>query len=181
MPANRAGLHAGFWRRGAAIFLDSLILALPGLAISHYLHADEAAIAFVIAALMGCAYYGGFHASRWQATPGKHAFGIKVTDRAGARIGLGRAIWRYFATWFSALIFGLGYVLAAVSSNKRALHDLIAGTLVVNAAATPEEIAAGGGTMPVTLGVVLMNVVFLLLPTGGLLAAIAFPSLGPLR
>jgi len=39
-------------------------------------------------------YYAGFESSRRQATFGKRAIGIKVTDLAGGRIGFGRALTR---------------------------------------------------------------------------------------
>jgi uncharacterized RDD family membrane protein YckC len=176
MSDSDGGLYAGFWRRGAAIFLDSLILIIPGVAISFV---ADGKIGLALNVIVGAAYYGGFHSSSRQATPGKRAFGIKVTNYAGERISLARGILRYFYTWLSALILMIGYLMASFTSMKQALHDMIAGTVVVNANATPAQIAARrGGSMPITLGVVLMDALFLLLPVGGVVAAIAAPSLG---
>jgi uncharacterized RDD family membrane protein YckC len=168
-------LYAGFWRRGAAMFLDALVLVIPGLVISYFL-GERQTLVLLVGVLVAVAYYAGFHSSERQATPGKRAFGSKVTNYEGERISLGRGIWRYFATWLSALVFFIGYLLAAFTSKKQALHDMAAGTVVVNAAAAHEDVAgANGGAMPVTIGVVLMNALFLLLPIGGMFTSVAIP------
>lgn len=171
-----APLHAGFWRRAAASCVDSLVLIVPAIIIS--IGAGQAAmLAFLLNVAVGCAYYAGFHSSARQATPGKRAFGIKVTDRAGARIGLGRGIGRYFGTWLSAFILGIGFLMAAFTQKKRALHDMVAGTLVVSGKADPDEVVAGGGTMPLTGGVIAIIAILFIVPfVGGILAAIAIPA-----
>ncbi|MDX6593454.1 MAG: hypothetical protein QOJ13_2650 [Gaiellales bacterium] len=66
------------------------------------------------------------------ATLGRRALGIKVTDVEGNRITFARATGRYFAKILSALTLLIGYIMAAFTARKQALHDLIAGTLVVN-------------------------------------------------
>jgi hypothetical protein len=43
----------------------------------------------------------------------------------------GRAVGRHFAKYLSGLILYLGYVMVAFTSQKRGLHDYIAGTLVL--------------------------------------------------
>jgi uncharacterized RDD family membrane protein YckC len=70
-----------------------------------------------------------------QATLGKMALGIVVTDLDGNRIGFGRATGRYFAKILSALILLIGFIMAAFTQKKQGLHDIIAGTLVVKKAA----------------------------------------------
>jgi|SRR5687768_9027862 uncharacterized RDD family membrane protein YckC len=171
-----APLYAGFWRRAAAACLDSLVLIVPAVIIE--MGAGQAGmLAFLINVAVGCAYYASFHSSARQATPGKRAFGIKVTDRAGARIGLGRGVGRYFATWLSAFILGIGFLMAAFTQRKQALHDMVSGTLVVNGKADPEEVVSGGGTMPLTGGVIAIIAILFIVPfLGGILAAIAIPA-----
>uniref|UniRef100_UPI00314502C5 RDD family protein n=1 Tax=Peribacillus sp. TH14 TaxID=2798481 RepID=UPI00314502C5 len=66
-----------------------------------------------------------------KATVGKILLNIKVTDLNGGRIGFGRATGRYFATIISGMIFYIGYIMAGFTSKKQALHDMIAGTVVV--------------------------------------------------
>ena len=67
-----------------------------------------------------------------QATLGKLALAIKVTDLNGNRISFGRASGRYFAKIISGLIFCIGYIIAGFTEKKQALHDMIANCLVVN-------------------------------------------------
>ncbi|MER3416968.1 MAG: hypothetical protein C4297_12250 [Gemmataceae bacterium] len=70
--------------------------------------------------------------SRTQATLGKMALGITVTDLEGNRIGFGKATGRFFGKIISALIFYIGFVMAAFTEKKQGLHDMMAGCLVVN-------------------------------------------------
>lgn len=176
LQATAVPLYAGFWRRGAAYFVDSLILIIPAIVI-NIVFGQASALAFLINVVIGCAYYAGFHSSAKQATPGKMAFGVKVSDLAGARIGVLRGIGRYFAMWLSVLTLLIGYLMAAFTQKKQALHDMIAGTLVVNARADPDEVVAGGGVMPVTAGVWAVIVLLIIVPFfGGILAGIAIPA-----
>jgi uncharacterized RDD family membrane protein YckC len=77
-------------------------------------------------------YFAYQESSPAQATIGKRALGIKVTDLEGNRISFGRATGRYFAKYLSAITLFIGFLLAAFTARKQALHDMIAGTLVVN-------------------------------------------------
>jgi uncharacterized RDD family membrane protein YckC/Tfp pilus assembly major pilin PilA len=167
-------LYAGFWRRAAAAFLDGLILIIPNFIVALFVPGAWAAVAQIV---IDALYYALLTSSESQATLGKRAFGIKVTDLEGGRIGFGRALARYFAAWISMLILGIGFLMAGFPARKQALHDMICGTLVVNRDATPDEIVAGGETMPLTAGVWVVLVVLLVLPFfGGILAAIAIPA-----
>lgn len=169
-------LYAGFWRRAAAAFLDSIILIIPAVII-NIAFVENAMIAFLLNLAVGAAYYATFHSSAKQATPGKMAFGIKVTTLDGERIGMGRGVGRYLATWLSTMILFIGFVMAGFTQKRQALHDMIAGTLVVNKKAEPAEVVEGGGTMPLTGGVIAMIAFFLVVPFfGGILAAIAIPA-----
>jgi uncharacterized RDD family membrane protein YckC len=66
-----------------------------------------------------------------QATLGKLALGIVVTDLNGNRISFGRATGRYFGKIVSGMIFAIGYIMAGFTEKKQALHDMIASCLVV--------------------------------------------------
>jgi uncharacterized RDD family membrane protein YckC len=46
-------------------------------------------------------------------------------------VGYAIATGRYFASLVSRLILGIGYLLVVFRADKRALHDLMAGTRVV--------------------------------------------------
>ena len=168
-------LYAGFWRRVAASFIDSLILMVP--AIIGPLFLSDGLLNLVLQLAVACAYYALQHASESQATLGKRIFGIKVTDLEGNRIGIGRAIGRYFGLLLSSFLLLVGLLMAAFTRRKQALHDMIFSTLVVNREAEPQEVAAGGGTMAMTLGVWIVAVFLGILPFfGGMAAAIAIPA-----
>jgi uncharacterized RDD family membrane protein YckC len=87
------------------------------------------AILLIIVALW--LYYALMESSSKQATLGKLALGIVVTDLNGNRISFGRATGRYFGKIVSGMIFAIGYIMAGFTEKKQALHDMIASCLVV--------------------------------------------------
>ena len=129
--------YAGFWRRFAAWILDGLLLSIVTLPFTLQVGGDAAAeaartsIAGTISTVVGWLYYALMESSAKQATVGKMALGIIVTDLEGRRIGFGRATGRYFAKILSALILGIGFLMAAFTERKQGLHDMVASTLVV--------------------------------------------------
>jgi len=65
------------------------------------------------------------------ATLGKLAIGARIVTVNGNPIGFGRAFLRWLATIASNITLGFGYLMVAFRQDKRALHDLLAGTKVV--------------------------------------------------
>jgi uncharacterized RDD family membrane protein YckC len=146
-------VYAGFLRRWAALFLDTMILvavfyifffalmilfaglniALPGG--DRMLTQGGALVALGVYPVwfgMAGLYYALMESSAKQATLGKMAMGIKVTDGAGARLGFARALGRWFSASLSYLTVYVGFLMAGFTERKRALHDFVAGTLVVD-------------------------------------------------
>jgi uncharacterized RDD family membrane protein YckC len=136
--------YAGFWLRFAAQFIDGLILTAASWVVAIGFSmllltagaSDEAMESsqglFFMAWLCGhWLYFALFESSSWQATLGKRATGIIVTDLDGQRLTFGRATGRYWSKWLSYLTFLVGFLIAAFTSRKQALHDLIANTLVL--------------------------------------------------
>jgi len=76
-------------------------------------------------------YEAAMESSSRQATLGKMAMGLKVTDEQGRRISFARATGRYFSKIISGMILFIGYIMAGFTARKQALHDMIAGTLVM--------------------------------------------------
>lgn len=76
-------------------------------------------------------YFTLLESSASQATLGKAVIGIRVTDMQGRRISLLKANARYWAKILSAITLGFGYLMAGFTKRKQALHDMVAGTLVV--------------------------------------------------
>ena len=135
--------YAGFWKRFAALFIDTILLFGLGFAVEIALNAvflasgSENVVAFdlvrfAVSTIIGWLYGAGMESSKYQATLGKMALGIIVTDTDGYRISFLRATGRHFAKILSGLIFLIGYFMAAFTERKQGLHDMIAGCLVVN-------------------------------------------------
>ncbi len=120
--------YAGFWKRFVAWLIDVILLGIIGGLLT--LGMDESASGLVTA-LLGWFYFAGMESSERQATIGKSVMNIYVTDMNGQRITFLRATGRYFAKILSALIFLIGYIMAAFTARKQALHDILAGTLVL--------------------------------------------------
>lgn len=68
---------------------------------------------------------------RFGATVGKMAIGARIVVWDGSRLSYGRAALRWLAARVSDLFFFAGYLLIALRADKRALHDLLAGTRVI--------------------------------------------------
>jgi uncharacterized RDD family membrane protein YckC len=68
---------------------------------------------------------------RFGATLGKMAIGARIVMWDGSRLGYARASLRWLAARVSDLFFFAGYLLIALRADKRALHDLLAGTRVI--------------------------------------------------
>ena len=77
-------------------------------------------------------YFALMESSPHQGTLGKLALGLKVTDLNGdGPISFGRATGRHFSKILSVVILGIGFIMAGFTARKQALHDLIAGCLVL--------------------------------------------------
>jgi uncharacterized RDD family membrane protein YckC len=69
--------------------------------------------------------------SNYQATIGKIVLGLKVTDVNDAKLDFVKALARNLCKVISSMILMIGYIMAGFTEKKQALHDMIAGTLVV--------------------------------------------------
>jgi len=151
--------YAGFWKRFAAYLIDTIIIGCVVGIISlvfgiglfgsmasmdmESMGEDETAVmaAGMIGGIMTFVlfvflaqwlYFALMESSSKQATLGKMALSIVVTDLNGNRISFGRATGRYFGKILSGLVLYIGYIMAGFTEKKQALHDMIAGCLVVN-------------------------------------------------
>jgi uncharacterized RDD family membrane protein YckC len=129
-------MYAGFWRRLVAWILDLLLLGVVTVPLNLAFGGDDGNTAASsgaqsISTVIGWLYYALMESSSKQATVGKMALGIVVTDTEGRRIGFGKATGRYFAKFLSFLILGIGFLMVAFTKRKQGLHDILAGTLVI--------------------------------------------------
>ena len=119
--------YGGFWLRVAAFLIDWIIVALGiGLIL-----AATSGPGMVVGWVIPWVYEALLLSSERQATLGKMAVGLIVTDDQGERLTFGRATGRHFAKYLSAFFFGIGFALAAFTAKRQALHDLIVSTIVV--------------------------------------------------
>ena len=152
--------YAGFWQRFLALIIDSIligvirsILVIPILAavglsfvgdIQDLDTADSSDVIAMAAAFIGALmataaissvisilYFSFMESSKYQASVGKLALGLIVTDMEGNRIDFGKALLRNFGKLVSGAILLIGYIMAGFTDKKQALHDMIASTLVV--------------------------------------------------
>lgn len=134
-PLAAAALHpAGFWIRAGALLIDVVCVMAAEMAFGFFMWAlaeDRLAAAGSRAFrfLASPCYFVFLHWARGQ-TLGKMAFHIRVVSRDGGPLSFGQAALRHLGSWLSAAILGIGYLVAAFRADKRALHDLIAGTRV---------------------------------------------------
>jgi uncharacterized RDD family membrane protein YckC/type II secretory pathway pseudopilin PulG len=194
-------VDAGFLRRWAAFFVDSLILtagfyglltimfvilgASGGFEAMARLDSEDpppwfwaayggASLLYFVGAAL---YYSVMESSASQATVGKMALSIKVTNLEGGRLSWPQALLRWVAAALSYVTLYIGFLMAAFTERKQALHDIVVGTRVVDKWAYtefPERQQRGlsGCLVAFMIGIGLM----ILLAVLGIVAAIAIPA-----
>jgi uncharacterized RDD family membrane protein YckC len=173
-------VYAGFWKRAAAAIVDGTIVWIIGrfggealgTLLGDLAGGGQLAVALMVllvTLVLQVCYYAFFHASFNAATPGKMVIGIKVVRSDGKTISFLHAVARYFATIPSAIILGIGYLMAGFTDRKQALHDMICDTVVVDKWAFSEQpemqrhelgtaalLVLGGYVALILLGVIFM-------------------------
>lgn len=142
--------YASFWARFVAVFVDGILIGILGAlfggifgGIFGFMIASQGqaltegnlqllnGLGNIIGIVVGWLYCALQESSAAQATIGKKAMGLRVTDEAGNRISFGRASGRHFGKIISSLLLLIGFLMQPFTKKKQALHDLMAGTLVV--------------------------------------------------
>ncbi len=72
-------------------------------------------------------YAAAAESSVAQATVGKRALRLVVTDSMGDRVTFGKALTRHFAKLFSLAPLGLGILMIHLTERQQSLHDMVAG------------------------------------------------------
>lgn len=155
-------LYAGFWLRVVAAIIDYLILGIPFGAICVAVFASALpelmrmqteptmvlvtflpriiviGVIYIVGAWL---YWAGMEGSKWQATLGKKALGLYVTDMEGRPATFGRTSGRFWAgrgigivPYLGGLYFLISCIMAGFTERKQALHDMIANCLVLRKA-----------------------------------------------
>jgi uncharacterized RDD family membrane protein YckC len=158
-PAARPPVaYAGFWLRFVAAIIDGIIIGIPFAPIFFLLIFSALPsirgvrdpmemftiimprlfLVLVVSLVGSWLYWGLMESSGWQATLGKKALGLYVTDLTGHRITFGRASGRFFAGRGLSYVLSIGglyflvdCICAGFTEKKQALHDMIASCLVL--------------------------------------------------
>lgn len=131
--------YAGFGRRIAADFIDRSILIVGSLAwdfanfgLPNSENEGEfwgrIIVFYIILAFVYCPTMESF---KTQATLGKIALGIIVTDLHGNRLYWGQAIKRHMSKTLSYLTLLVGFFMIGFTSKRQTLHDIVSGCLVI--------------------------------------------------
>lgn len=159
LVVSRGFTYAGFWLRVVASLIDGVIMGLAGgvLLMPVFVltglgaHIDDLAerhgrpdpallVGFLgmilvfaaVSMLIQWLYHAYLESGEKQATWGKQALGLYVTDLMGGPVTFGRASGRFFAKIVTGMIpLGIGYIMAGFTERKQALHDMIASCLVL--------------------------------------------------
>lgn len=195
-------VHAGFWKRFAAMVIDGFVTAaaswvvqIPLLMLAAgagMMGGDMLAsggamgiivLSYGVGIVIPLFYFAWMHSSGSQASLGKLAVGIKVTRGSGERISFWRAFARY-AAYFATVVFsfGIGGLVSAFTTGlgerRQALHDMICDTLVVDRwAFTDRPDLQRRELGVVTWVVIVIGGGLLLLGLLGIVAAIAIPAM----
>jgi len=148
-PAGQATVYAGFGWRFLAVFLDGILVAVVSNMLGLFVGVvvgvggvaagvnEDAvsAIAGLLGAFLGIGigwFYEAFMvSSSYQGTLGKMAVGIVVTDLQGRRISFLKATGRHFGKLISTFALMAGYLMQPFTEKRQALHDMLAGCLVL--------------------------------------------------
>jgi uncharacterized RDD family membrane protein YckC len=136
--------YAGFWVRFAAVTLDTVVILIVALAIGaaigvagHLLGYSAQPVSGdlrpnVLGAAISAVYFAALESGPRCATYGKRAFRLQVLGAADlTRISFLRALGRWVGRFASTFLLMIGYLMQPFTPRKRALHDYIAGTVVV--------------------------------------------------
>ena len=145
---NGPATCAGFWVRAAAYAIDSVIVffgllivrlimsgvmsmtegtAFSGGILFQYTLKDIALYLVQVLSFILCTYLTG-------TTLGKRAMNLRVVSEEGEKLTLLNVVYRETVGRFlSGIILYIGYIIAGIDPQKRALHDILCDTRVIYA------------------------------------------------
>lgn len=127
----------GFWRRFGASLLDGIIVGIPLALLSYLIFPNDEGsdwftngISAAYTLILPVLWYGY--------TVGKKLLGIRIVKMDGSQVSIGTMLLRVIVGMY--LIYGITFGIAAIVSaimvatreDKRAIHDLVAGTYVTS-------------------------------------------------
>ena len=134
--------RAGFFARFVAFLLDNIALSLlawalgaliaplfagiaaTGIPILSWVAAGFSVLTLLILPFFQFFYFGWMWSRRGGQSYGMRFLNIRVARGKGGELGFWRAALRgTVGYWISGLLFGLGFLWAAIDSRKEAWHD----------------------------------------------------------
>src|SRR5271169_4929335 len=143
VPQHLRGDYAGFVSRFIAFVFDcvlsiavfEIVLVAASFASSVLtgtsIHWSRGNLWVVLAFFAWEFFYYAYFWTPSGKTPGMQLLGVQVVGRDGSRVGTRRGLVRTLAFPLSFLLLGLGFLGILLEHDRRALHDVIAGTAVV--------------------------------------------------
>jgi uncharacterized RDD family membrane protein YckC len=124
--ADAAVINGAIWFVALVVAVGLSVLKVP-----DSVDGVLVALGAVIASVWTVAYFVFFWSASGQ-TPGNRVMGVRVVDRrTGRPLRARRALLRVLLLPLSALPLCAGFLLILVEPRRRALHDLLTGTVVV--------------------------------------------------
>lgn len=139
-------VYAGFWPRVAAALIDGFVICVPMYMLLFFTFVvlwkvtagnggglSKGILAALVMLMLAVPwlYFSLLESSRWQATVGKRALRLYVTDIEGHRLSRARSMGRNLAKCLSTLTLGVGYLVCGFTARRQALHDLAAHCVIL--------------------------------------------------
>ncbi|OFZ31068.1 MAG: hypothetical protein A2622_00235 [Bdellovibrionales bacterium RIFCSPHIGHO2_01_FULL_40_29] len=122
-------VYASFFRRLAASCVDGLILFVPSILVGQVL--PGSGTGFGLGIIVGVLYKPVFESSVMAATPGKALLGIAVQGEDGQNPTFKKALIRFFSSYISMMIMGIGYLMQPFTTKRQTLHDMLSECVVI--------------------------------------------------
>jgi uncharacterized RDD family membrane protein YckC len=176
VAATKVRIIPGFWARVLALLVDEVILGavltIPGVAASHFL-STHPLVTLLVGSVVAIPYFTILNSRIGKGqTFGKKALGIRVTDRGGELIPVSRSglravvflipfifgntglhcrsglcsLWTSLAAILAGFEFATFYLYVFNRRTRQTVHDLVAGTFVIQASAWPMPASLPGTT-----------------------------------
>jgi len=142
--------YGGFWRRAWAGTIDVALEAIAAFLLTYYvidfvlawvggmlgyersISKVAAGVAYILVLTVGGWLYSAFaESSPHRATIGKRIIGLQVVTADGGKVSFGQATVRHFMKFLSLFSAGVGFMMAAWTKRRQALHDIPSDCLVI--------------------------------------------------
>lgn len=142
--ASRLGNYAGFVTRLIAWIIDHMVISGVFFIIGwigsfvidtfQFMGDTSSLVVLGLVVLFNFLFYIFYFIGLWMLsgqTLGKYIMGLRIVRTNGERLKFRNAVVRFFGVFLSALMLYLGYIIVLFDNRRQAIHDKLAGTIVV--------------------------------------------------